>query len=296
MLQPIPEDFIQKRDISLYLLRIDLLHEHISGNKWFKLKYNIAEMLKNKQCSLLTFGGAYSNHIAATAYAGKVYQIKTIGIIRGEKTLALNPTLKFATECGMQLHFISRKNYAQKDSAELMDFLKEQFGSFYLVPQGGSNQLGFKGCKEISKEINIPFQYICCACGTGTTLAGITSSLSPRQYAIGFSALKGEDTLSNDVRRMLLEYEENTNTNWHIETNFHFGGYAKITKDLTDFIKNFKFKHNTDLDLIYTGKMMYGLYKRIEENYFPPKSVIIAIHSGGIQGNKGMSEKYHLKL
>ena len=312
MLQFIQEDFISEKSISLYLLRLDLIHEHISGNKWFKLKYNIEEMQKLKCETLLTFGGAYSNHIAATAYAGKINHIKTIGIIRGEEYLPLNPTLQFAKECGMQLHYISREQYKQKNGVTFLQNVKKQFGNFFLVPEGGANELGFKGCKEIINEINIPFNYITCACGTGTTLAGIIASLNKNQHAIGFPVLKGGDFLKEDIKTMIHNWKEQKNDHssqkknkhslssfdlahdnfgegwgevaWHLETHYHFGGYAKITKNLIEFIRNFKLKHQIPLDPIYTGKMMYGLYDLIQNNYFEKNSVIIAIHTGGLQG------------
>jgi 1-aminocyclopropane-1-carboxylate deaminase/D-cysteine desulfhydrase-like pyridoxal-dependent ACC family enzyme len=323
MLQAIQEKFIEEKKLKLYLLRLDLIHEHISGNKWYKLKYNIAEMQKTNQQSLLTFGGAYSNHIAAAAYAGKHYNIKTIGIIRGEEQLPLNHTLDFAKECGMHLHFISREDYKKKHTEEFLLNLKRQFGEFYVIPEGGSNELGLKGCKEIIDTISIPFNYIACACGTGTTLAGIISSLNNKQYAIGFSSLKGGGFLKDDIEVMLQKCETKTLSTsqnidsklslsfgvpvpsfregrgevlWHIETNYHFGGYAKITKDLLEFIKNFKLQHHTQLDPIYTAKMMYGLYELIKKDYFPENSVIIAIHSGGLQGVKGIEDRLGIQL
>lgn len=313
MLQNITEHFIEDKKVALYLLRIDLLHEHISGNKWYKLKYNIAEMQQMKCNTLLTFGGAYSNHIAAAAYAGKKYDIKTIGMIRGEETLPLNHTLGFAKECGMHLHYISREQYKRKHLPEFITDLKKQFGTFYLVPEGGANALGLKGCKEIAESIDIPFKYIACACGTGTTLAGIISSLNQNQYAIGFSSLKGGEFLKEEINTMLQlqkndtkhslslgvpvpTFREGRGEAWHIETNYHFGGYAKITKNLTDFIRNFKLKHKIQLDPIYTGKMMYGIYDLIQKDYFPENSVIIAIHTGGLQGIKGMEEKFNMQL
>ena len=294
MLQFIQEDFILQKSLSLYLLRLDLIHEHISGNKWFKLKYNIAKMRENKYDTLLTFGGAYSNHIAATAYAGKINNIKTIGIIRGEEYFPLNHTLQFAKECGMQLHYVSREQYKQKNNVIFFENLKMQFGDFFLVPEGGSNELGYKGCKEIINEINIPFNYIACACGTGTTLAGIVASLNKNQHAIGFPVLKGGGFLKEDINAMLQKWElltsflrkEPGGEVYHLETNYHFGGYAKITKSLTEFIRNFKLKHQVQLDPIYTGKMMYGLYDLIQNNYFAKNSVIVAIHTGGLQGIK----------
>lgn len=286
-LQRLHNPFLETAGITLYIKRDDLLHPQFGGNKWRKLKYNLVHARKNQHDTLLTFGGAWSNHIYATAAAGKVFGFKTIGIIRGEEHRPLNATLAFAKDCGMQLHYVDRAQYRQKNETHYMDKLKHQFGHVYILPEGGSNALALKGCKEIVEEITIPFDTICCASGTGTTLAGLISALRPDQSAIGFSALKGGDFLSDEVNTFLQD--KTSDADWRIEDRFHFGGYAKINDELIHFMKSFKADYGITLDAVYTGKMFYGLFELIKAGTFSPGSTIIAVHSGGLQGNKGFN-------
>ncbi len=288
-LQRLHSPLLDKKNITLYVKRDDLIHPLFGGNKWRKLKYNLIYARENRFDTLLTFGGAWSNHIYATAAAGKHFGFKTIGIIRGEAHSPLNATLAFARTCGMQLHYITRSAYRQKTEHAYLQSLKQQFGHVYILPEGGSNLLAIKGCKEIVNEIEHqmarPFDVICCASGTGGTLAGLIAALKPEQKAIGFCALKDGDFLTKEVTTLL---QKNTQSeNWHLETDFHFGGYAKINNELLGFMRKFQAQYGFTLDAVYTSKMFYGLLKRIETNTFKPGSSIVAIHSGGLQGNKG---------
>jgi 1-aminocyclopropane-1-carboxylate deaminase/D-cysteine desulfhydrase-like pyridoxal-dependent ACC family enzyme len=288
LLQQINSELIKNSGIKLYLLRIDLIHQFFGGNKWFKLKHNLT-VAKNKNYStLLTFGGAFSNHIAATAAAGKEHGLKTIGIIRGEEHKELNPTLKFAVDNGMHLKYISRDTYRNKNSDAFIQSLEQEFGDFYLIPEGGSNTLGLKGCQEIIQHIPIDFDYVCCACGTGTTLAGIILSLEKEQYAIGFQILKANGYIQQEVNQWLNQFDYSSK-NWHIEQDFHFGGYAKTDTELIGFIRDFEKNNCIPLDFIYTGKMMFGIYNLIRKGDFKNGETIIAIHTGGLQGNEGFN-------
>lgn len=302
-LQEVFEEFLAAKNIRLFVLREDLIHPEISGNKWRKLKYNIQEAKKLGLDSLLTFGGAYSNHIAATAAAGKEFGLKTIGIIRGEETLPLNPTLQLAHDNGMVFKYISRTQYRENNKYEssFIESLKNEFGNFYLVPEGGSNAFAVKGCTEIKSNIGIDFDVITCANGTGGTIAGIIASLDNSKEIIGFPALKGGDFLINDIKRLLMEYEnqyqlEVKNTSWNLNTDFHFGGYGKITEELVDFVNAFKAKHQIPLDLIYTGKMMFGIYKLAETTEKLNGKKIVVLHTGGLQGNKGFEDRFGIEL
>ena len=283
--------FLKNHKISLYVKRIDLIHPHISGNKWFKLYYNLLEAENLGKNTLLTFGGAYSNHIYATAAAGNEYGFNTIGIIRGEEYLPLNPTLKFAEDCGMDLHYINRTQYRNKAKVVYITELKNTFGDFYLLPEGGTNSLSVKGCSEIIGKIDIDFDYICTPCGTGGTLAGLIFGLNSRCKAIGFSVLKGGEFLINDVKNLLYNYKINQYNNWEIKFDYHFGGYAKITKELIDFVKVFEKNYGISIEPIYTGKMLFGIFDMVKNNYFQKKSTIIALHTGGMQGLKGLQNK-----
>ncbi|PRX42931.1 1-aminocyclopropane-1-carboxylate deaminase/D-cysteine desulfhydrase [Salegentibacter salegens] len=275
--------------ISLYLKREDLLHPEVSGNKFRKLKYNIARALEQKQKTLLTFGGAFSNHIAATAAAGELFGLKTIGIIRGEElgrnlqnTLAQNPTLKYANSCGMQFKFVSRADYREKETKAFEQRLKDEFGEFYLVPEGGTNELAVKGCQEILTENDRQFDFIAASVGTGGTLAGLINASGINQEILGFPALKG-DFLSKEIEK--YSFKEN----WTLKLDYHFGGYAKVNSELINFINNFKKKYKIQLDPIYTGKLVFGIFDLIKAGYFPSGSKILAIHTGGLQGIQGMN-------
>lgn len=270
----------------VYIKREDLLHPDISGNKYRKLFYNLHEAHRQNHDTLLTFGGAYSNHIAAVAAAGKEAQMTTIGIIRGEELADTkrNDTLRFAESQGMQLHFVSRTAYRKKTDPDFINQLQQQFGCFYLLPEGGTNDLAVKGCEEILTAQDQRFDYICVAVGTGGTLAGLANSATGGQQLIGFSALKG-DFLNEEVKKYTSK------TNWSVTDAYCFGGYAKVNKELIDFINDFKKQTAIALDPIYTGKMMYGISQYIKAGQFPKKSRILAIHTGGLQGLGGMNKK-----
>jgi len=301
-LQQLQSPFLEKAGIQLYIKRDDLLHPLFGGNKWRKLKYNLIHAREHGFDTLLTFGGAWSNHIYATAAAGKHFGFKTIGLIRGEQHMPLNTTLAFAEARGMQLHYLDRLQYRQKNEPAYKEKLQQQFANPYILPEGGSNSLAVKGCAEIVQEIDIPFDVICCASGTGATLAGIISATtaaqkSPEQpaqekMAIGFSALKGGDFLTSEVSSFLTAADQSTTeatANWHIESRYHFGGYAKINAQLIQFMHQFKTRYGITLDAVYTGKMFYGLFDLIKTGSFKPGTTIIAVHSGGLQGNKGFN-------
>ena len=272
--------------IELYIKREDLLHPIISGNKFRKLKYNIQEAKRLGHTTLLTFGGAFSNHILAVAGAGAEFGFKTIGIIRGEELdskINENPTLAKTQELGMQFHFVSRTAYRDKESSSFISFLCEKFGNFYLVPEGGTNDLAIKGCEEIlTSEDKSYFTHIACAVGTGGTISGLINSSTEKQQLIGFSSLKGA-FLSEVIRNFVVK------TNWSISDAYHFGGYGKVNDELIQFLNSFYTQTSIPLDPVYTGKMVFGVLDLIEKGYFPPNAKILMIHTGGLQGIKGMN-------
>jgi 1-aminocyclopropane-1-carboxylate deaminase len=287
---PINLSEIAGSGISLYLKREDEIHPFISGNKYRKLKYNIFKAQELKQTTLLTFGGAFSNHIAAVACVGKEYGFKTIGIIRGEElgenletTLYQNPTLKTAAEHGMRFDFVSRNAYRLKNTKEFMQDLQAKFGDFYLIPEGGTNALAVKGCEEILKPEDTNFDVVCVSIGTGGTISGVINSLHSHQKVIGFPALKG-DFLTQEIEKYIVRNEK-----WSLNNDFHFGGFAKINVELINFINNFKKETNISLDPIYTGKMMFGIVDLIKKGFFDTGTRILAIHTGGMQGVIGMN-------
>jgi 1-aminocyclopropane-1-carboxylate deaminase/D-cysteine desulfhydrase-like pyridoxal-dependent ACC family enzyme len=281
-IQQLKHGLFEKAGVSVWIKRDDLIHPQVSGNKWRKLIYNIKSYKNSTHRQLLTFGGAYSNHLYATAAAGNIFNIPTVGVVRGEELKADNDTLQFCERCGMKLHFISRDQYRRKNDPEFIKTLIKEFENPLIIPEGGSNYLAVKGTAEIVDEIDLDFDFITCSVGTGGTIAGITSALQVGQKAIGFSSLKGGAFLEKDVRK-LLRVDEHATLPMNIITDYHFGGYAKSNQVLLAFIENFRSDFSIDLDVVYTGKMFYGLFDLIDRNYFPKGSKIIAVHTGGIQ-------------
>ncbi|WP_293894559.1 1-aminocyclopropane-1-carboxylate deaminase/D-cysteine desulfhydrase [Flavobacterium sp.] len=276
---------LENTNISLYIKREDLLHPLISGNKIRKLKYNLQQAKNENKETLLTFGGAFSNHILAVAAAGKEQGFKTIGIIRGEELkdkVLENPTLKKASDLGMVFEFVRREIYKEKSSPEFTRLLTEKFGDFYLIPEGGTNDLAVKGCEEILTETEDKFDYICCAVGTGGTVSGLINCSKDSQQVLGFPVLKG-DFLREDICKFV------SGTKWDLITAYHFEGYAKVSEELILFINEFYKKYKIPLDPIYTGKMMFGVMDLIDKNYFPENSKVLVIHTGGLQGIAGMN-------
>lgn len=259
------------------------------GNKWRKMQYNLAEAKAQGKSRLLTFGGAFSNHIAAVAEAGQAFGFETIGVIRGEEPAKPSPTLQLAAARGMRLHYTSRTEFRQKSDPDWVAALLEKYGDCYVLPEGGTNRLALDGCRSLVEEIKeqcaevLP-RYYCVACGTGGTLAGVVAALKGTADAIGFSALKG-GFMYDAVAQLLLDYGAGTCTHWEIQDQYHFGGYAKTTPELVSFTDSFYNESGILLDRVYTAKLFFGLFDLIEKGYFEPGSVVVAIHTGGLQGN-----------
>ena len=287
---------LEANNCQLFIKREDEIHPLVSGNKFRKLKYNLKVAKQNKTKTLLTFGGAFSNHILATAVAGKLQNFKTIGVIRGDelgqdlsKTLATNSTLRAAYEHGMKFEFISRERYRDKMSSDFLQKLELKYGDFYTLPEGGTNALAVKGCEEILTSDDNEFDYICSCVGTGGTIAGIINSIEAPQKVIGFPALKG-DFLIKEIQQYCRGKK-----NWQLVSDYHFGGYGKYSDELIHFINRFKEDTTIPLDPIYTGKMMFGVLDMIKKNSFPKGSKILIIHSGGIQGIEGFNHRLKRK-
>ncbi len=282
---------LTEKKVKLFVKREDLIHPFVSGNKFRKLKHTVLQVQKAQQKNILTFGGAFSNHIAATAHAGKIAGLKTIGVIRGdelgkdlEKTLAQNATLREAYKCGMTFYFVDRETYRTKTTTAFIQKLKDKFGDFYLVPEGGTNELAIKGCEEILSENENDFTHICSAVGTGGTIAGLINTAKEPQKIIGFPALKG-NFLTAEVEKFTSQRKH-----WELISAYHFGGYAKYNSELISFMNWFYKQTAILLDPIYTGKMMFGIVDLIKKNYFSENSCILAIHTGGIQGIEGFNQ------
>jgi len=280
-IQEVRLDTLEQAGVRLLVKREDLNHPLVGGNKWWKLLHNLAEAKRQGKGTLLTFGGAYSNHIYATAAAARELGFKSIGIIRGEEILPLNATLQFARKQGMTLRYVSREEYRQKDSEEFQQRIYREYGDIYLIPEGGTNALAVKGCAEFANTLrDISFDYACLAVGTGGTIAGLIDGLNPAKRIVGVSALKG-NFLKAEVASLI---KPDAAGNWSILTDYHHGGYAKTTPELLDFVRSMDRYRHLPLDQVYTAKMMWAIVEEAKRGAFERGSTILAIHTGGLQG------------
>ena len=283
ILTKIDDPLLARHEIELWMKRDDRLHPIISGNKWRKLKYSLDYALSLNADTIISMGGAYSNHLHALAYASKALGLQTIGLIRGEQPETLTPTLIELQNWGMELRFVSRSDYRllrQYQGCYDLPGLKPQQ---YWLPEGGAQALALKGVAELVNEIDVTYEILCVPCGTGATLAGIIDTAPDQVSVIGFAALKNAKFLQADVEALLPR----PCTNWQINHNYHFGGFAKTNAELMAFITDFEFKTGIPLEPVYTGKMMYALYDMITKQAFKPGQRIIAVHTGGLQGKRG---------
>ncbi len=282
--------WLEENNVTLDVLRLDQIHPEISGNKWYKLKNNLKLAIDQSIPNIVSFGGAWSNHIHALAAAGKHFQINTTGIIRGERSENLSDTLKDAEAWGMQLFFISRSDYRRKNDpvflGELLRALSLEADKCLVVPEGGGNEQGVRGCQDILTSGQIDssrYDEIWLACGTGATLAGIARS-APETLVQGVAVLKGGDFLNQDIR----QFVDGCSDKWQLTTKYHFGGYARNTAELLDFIDVFESDTGITLDPVYTGKLFLALKKSILEGRVSSGSRLLAIHTGGLQGRRGI--------
>lgn len=283
------DQIINYKNVNITIRRDDLLHPLISGNKFRKLKYNILQAKIQNFSGIITFGGAYSNHILATAAAAREFNFKCIGIIRGDElkdNYKDNPTLNFAEQLGMQFIFVSREEYKKRNSEIYSKELALKYSDYYLVPEGGTNALAVKGCEEIITSKDSIYNYICCASGTGGTISGIINSLNTNQKALSFPVLK-DQSLKTTIQGLITNPERQ---DWDIIDAYHFSGYGKVNDELIKFINHFFNTFDIPLDPVYTGKLFYGIFDMIDREIFNPNHKILAIHTGGLQGIHGMNQ------
>lgn len=300
--QRVSSKLLNDKGIQLFIKRDDLIHDEVSGNKWRKLKWNIHNALRSERKTLLTFGGAHSNHIAATAAAAKLHGLHSIGIIRGEEVDLDNPTLKKAIENGMDIHRVSRMEFREIEDRDYIESLRHRFGPFYLIPQGGQNHYGVQGCAEIMSELERPYHRIFVACGTATTLSGLAIANRIGAEIYGVSALKGGLFLLDTVKAFAKktfndeETEAELLSKIHLITNAHFGGYAKIEPELIEFMRNFANETGVKLDPVYTGKTAYSMNEIAKTIGLSKEENWLLIHSGGMQGIPAMEEREGLRI
>lgn len=276
----VDDERLRAAGVRVLLKRDDLIHPDVPGNKWRKLKYNIATARELGFEVLLTFGGAYSNHVRATAAVGQYCGFRTIGVIRGEEHVPLNPSLEYAVSRGMRLTYLDRTTYRIKNSAAVTDALHQEFGDFYLIPEGGSNADAVRGCAELPAELDSSFDVLFCAVGTGGTLAGVAAGARPDQLVIGVPVLKGGEFLEAEIVELQRQVYGARRGCWRLECDYHFGGYAKRSRELDKFIDDFEARHGLRLDWVYEAKMMYALFDQVARNAFPRGATIVALISG----------------
>ncbi|GAA4001647.1 pyridoxal-phosphate dependent enzyme [Hymenobacter fastidiosus] len=294
LLQELVEPVATRHGVRLLLLRDDLTHPELPGNKWRKLKYNLQAARQQGHDTLLTFGGAFSNHLAAVAAAGRRHGFRTIGLVRGEETRPLNPTLARATADGMTLRYLDRTAYRRQPEPAFLAELLTRTGPAYVLPEGGTNALALPGCAELITELAAltDFDAVGVACGTGGTLAGLLTGLNGQRTAIGVAALKNGGFLTNEINTLTQADGGRIYDNWSLQTDYHFGGYAKFSPELLTFIHAFQTRHNVLLDPIYTGKLLFGILDLIGQSHFRRGSTVVAVHTGGLQGWAGFRQRF----
>jgi len=292
LLQLIPHAAASSRGVRLLLWRDDLLNPDLPGNKARKLKYNLQAARAQGHTRLLTFGGAYSNHLAAVAAAGRLHGFETVGLVRGEEHSPLNPTLARCAADGMQLHYLDRTTYRQRAEPAFLAEMQQTYGPAYLLPEGGTNTLALRGVAELIGELrqHTDFDVVAVAAGTGGTLAGLALGLAEASYparALGIAALRGADFLRTEIDGLTQAATGQALTNYELHLNYHFGGYAKLPPELRTFIEGFEANFGVLLDPIYTSKLLFGLLDLIERGHFAPGSTVVAVHTGGLQAWAG---------
>jgi 1-aminocyclopropane-1-carboxylate deaminase len=289
VIQPLSPGWYQHKVAGIDMLRLDMLHPVISGNKWYKLKHNLRHAKSKGYENVLTFGGAYSNHLIATAAAANEYGIQAIGIVRGAYNEGvLTPTLVACREAGMELMFITKEEYKKKEEPWWLQKLAAQFNNLFIIPEGGANEWGRAGAEEIAIRIPASYTHVCLPVGTGTTFIGLRNGLAGEQQLLGFVPMKNGTYLKEDIAKHI---DNNKNNNWQLFDTWHFGGFGKWNDELPGFMNDFYKINDVPLDIVYTSKMMYGIYKMVSEGYFSPGAHILCVHTGGLQGNAAIKHQ-----
>lgn len=296
-LQSVKHPLYVDKKINVKVIRLDLLHPTIGGNKWFKLKRNLIQAIADGNKTLVSFGGAYSNHIHALAAAGHGLGMATVAFVRGEAAALSNPTLTDARRWGMEIHFLSREDYRKRHDEAFLKWLQSKYATVangYWIAEGGSNALGVQGCQDILSGVEGRLarqpDYLACAVGTGATFAGLVSSPWATKF-LGINVVNAWSHLNGEIHRMLSQSAAAEFHNWELLDSYHCGGYAKIDWQLANFIRNYKVETGIPLDPIYNGKLFYAIHQLLEHDYFAPGEEVVLLHSGGLQGSRGMQQR-----
>jgi len=287
VIQQLESERFLKKGVAVAVLRVDKIHAIVSGNKLFKLHYFLKEAMLSSHKTVLTFGGAYSNHLAATAFACNALGLQSVGIVRGEAAATLSPTLQQCISVGMQLKFVPREQYRTQSAVAFITQLKNELGACSIIPEGGYHPMGAYGAALMMERFDKEdYSHVCTAVGTATTLAGLALGCSDEQQVIGYSVLKGMTDI--DERLSYLTNDSEKLQQVTMRNEYHFGGYAKKNKLLLNFMNACWQQHRLPLDFVYTAKMLYGIVEDIDKGFYPPGSSILCIHTGGLQGNNSL--------
>jgi 1-aminocyclopropane-1-carboxylate deaminase len=285
VIQPLNKFWYGNKVAALDMLRLDLLHPVISGNKWFKLRLNMKYAAEHNYKTIVTFGGGFSNHLVATAYAAKIFGFKSIGIVRGTYE-PLTPTLQQCRESGMELIFVSRDTYKNKEDISWVQSLAGHFDDLFIIPEGGANEWGRAGAGLMNRFVKDSYTHIAVSVGTGTTLIGLRDKINESQHILGFVPMKEGAYLGEYISQHLAPEKDK---NWALHDEWHFGGFGKWNRALLDFMNDFYRENKIPLDVVYTSKMMYGLRQMLEDNLFSSCDKILCVHTGGLQGNSAVA-------
>ncbi|GAA4466789.1 pyridoxal-phosphate dependent enzyme [Nemorincola caseinilytica] len=287
VIQPLNKVWYKGKVAALDMLRLDLLHPVVSGNKWYKLRLNLGWARDHERKTIVTFGGAFSNHLVATAFAAKEFGLKSVGIVRGRQE-QLTPTLQECREYGMELIFVTREDYTNRHQPEWAEQMVQHFDEIYIVPEGGANELGRAGAGLLTRFVDKSYSHVALAVGTGTTMAGLRSKLDATQHILGFVPMKQTEEQRHYVA---AHTPANMAQTWDLIADTAFGGFGKWNEELLRFMNEFYAENQVPLDVVYTGKMMYRLRGLMDDNHFSSCDRILCIHSGGLQGNVSVQEQ-----
>lgn len=294
-IEPLQAAEFADKNITVSVLRLDRYLPQLSGNKYFKLKYNLLHVVEAGFTTVISFGGAYSNHLHALAFACQRLGIQLVAVIRGERAAQLSATLEDIEAMGGHLKFVSRQEYKQRHNSDYQSDLTAQYANAYLIPEGGSNTLALQGSREIVDHIRYhlddQFDTVLVACGTGATAAGIAAGLTERQRVLAISVLKSAFGLKDDIKRLLVEAQVQPQADWQVLHDYAGAGYGKCDKPLAEFIRHFKENTGIETEPVYTGKLFNALFSMAQADYFKPDERLVVIHSGGMQGLRGMQAR-----